>query len=320
MADEVTGTPLSSAEQIASNYKKYADLYNQKKDNQINVDTFLNLLVAEMTNQDPLEPTSNTEFISQMAQFSSLQSMENASYYSNATYASSLVGKTVTVASYTGADYKTETGVVQSIELSDKTFNIKVNGNSYKLSAIQSVKPDTTEEVSSSADKTYAATLVGMYVTVQAKDANDKVVVDEGIVDSFEVKDGQVGLIIGGVSYKLDDVVKVRYGTVTGTEGTDGAGTADGTDAADETDKADETDAADEADTTGEVTTELAPDNTNGSSLNDIADVTEDYADVEDIELDVNEYVRSLIEGIEDESDVDGVFEQLLEMVKNGEI
>lgn len=40
-------------------------------------DAFMELLVAQMTNQNPLEPMENTEFIAQLAQFSSLEQMQN---------------------------------------------------------------------------------------------------------------------------------------------------------------------------------------------------------------------------------------------------
>ncbi|MCI5639975.1 MAG: flagellar hook capping protein, partial [Lachnospiraceae bacterium] len=38
---------------------------------------FLQLLVAQMKYQDPLEPTDNTEYVSQLAQFSELEQMQN---------------------------------------------------------------------------------------------------------------------------------------------------------------------------------------------------------------------------------------------------
>lgn len=40
-------------------------------------DAFLKLLVTQLQNQDPLKPTDNTEFVAQLAQFSSLEGIQN---------------------------------------------------------------------------------------------------------------------------------------------------------------------------------------------------------------------------------------------------
>jgi len=40
-------------------------------------DAFLKLLVTQLENQDPLKPTDNTEFVAQLAQFSSLEGIQN---------------------------------------------------------------------------------------------------------------------------------------------------------------------------------------------------------------------------------------------------
>jgi flagellar basal-body rod modification protein FlgD len=70
-------------------------------------DAFLQLLTTQLRNQDPLSPQDNTAFVSQLAQFSSLESMQNltssvdsisTSYQSSqALQASSLVGRSVIV-------------------------------------------------------------------------------------------------------------------------------------------------------------------------------------------------------------------------------
>lgn len=58
-------------------------------------DTFLQLLVAQMKYQDPLEPTSNTEYISQYAQFSQVEQMQSMSTNLDLQRASNLVGQEV---------------------------------------------------------------------------------------------------------------------------------------------------------------------------------------------------------------------------------
>lgn len=45
--------------------------------NELGKDAFLQILVTQLGNQDPLSPATDTEFIAQMAQFSSLEQMQN---------------------------------------------------------------------------------------------------------------------------------------------------------------------------------------------------------------------------------------------------
>lgn len=66
-------------------------------------DTFLQLLVAQMKYQDPLEPTSNTEYISQYAQFSQVEQMQNMAASTDLARASSLVGEEVYIKTTTSS-------------------------------------------------------------------------------------------------------------------------------------------------------------------------------------------------------------------------
>jgi flagellar basal-body rod modification protein FlgD len=81
-------------------------------------DAFLKLLVAQLRYQDPSNPTDSSEFMSQTAQFTQVEKLDDIAKANNAMLAaqnlfatSSLVGRTVT---YTGADGTDVSGVVSA--------------------------------------------------------------------------------------------------------------------------------------------------------------------------------------------------------------
>ncbi len=70
---------------------------NATKSGDLDKEAFLQLLVTQMKYQDPLQPTDNTEYVSQLATFSELEQMTNLVASSDLTRASQLVGQYVTV-------------------------------------------------------------------------------------------------------------------------------------------------------------------------------------------------------------------------------
>ena len=206
-----TNETLGSTTNIADNYQRYSKYFSEEDNDDVSIDTFFQLLVAEMSKQDPLEPMSNTEFISQMANFTALSAQKDALYYQNANYAQSLVGKTVTVAKASAGkdELKTESGVVTSMRLSGKTFNIRVNGQDYTLANIMEVLPTTNPYSVSGSDGAFATSLIGKYVTcVTTKDGS--ILTDEGKVSRIEIKDNEITVIIGGLAYPLSTVTRVE--------------------------------------------------------------------------------------------------------------
>ena len=113
----------------------------RKTSNQLGKDDFLKLLVTQMSNQDPLSPMENTEFIAQMAQFSSLEQMTNMatsfekmSNYISASEGSSMLGKTVQL----NVGDTTVTGVVSGA-IRGETPQVIVNGMRYELDKVAAV-------------------------------------------------------------------------------------------------------------------------------------------------------------------------------------
>lgn len=134
---------------------KYTDS-SAKKENtsgsQMGYDQFLNLLCAEMQYQDPLEPTTNTDYVAQMATFSQLEAtlsmkdslIESASA-TESSVANSLVGKNVVV-----VDPESETGYttgkVDYVMYEDGEIYLSIENKLYNLSSLDTVANDTYYE------------------------------------------------------------------------------------------------------------------------------------------------------------------------------
>lgn len=114
---------------------------NSKKSNStVDKDQFLQLLVAQMKYQDPLEPTSNTEYISQYATFSELEQMQNMSASLELARASSLVGQTVLM-DVTDSAGRTTTvqGNVDYVVYEANKAYLSINGELYSMDDLSTV-------------------------------------------------------------------------------------------------------------------------------------------------------------------------------------
>lgn len=103
-------------------------------------DAFLQLLVAQMKHQDPLEPTSNTEYISQLATFSQLEEMQNVSASMDMQRANQLVGQYVflNVTNSSGITTYPE-GVVDYVVYQGGKIYLSVNEELYNLDDLDTV-------------------------------------------------------------------------------------------------------------------------------------------------------------------------------------
>src|ERR1700677_1101661 len=94
---------------------------------------FLQLLITQLQNQDPLSPADPTQFVSQLAQFSSLEQMSqlNASVTQQLDNSvTGLIGQTVTVTDPSSSSGLL-TGQVSGIVYYSNGPAIQVNGNNY---------------------------------------------------------------------------------------------------------------------------------------------------------------------------------------------
>lgn len=100
---------------------------------------FLSLLVTELKNQDPNNPTDQKETLAQLAQFSSLEETQNlnqnlttANSFSQMAQSASLIGKSVTAGSISG--------IVQSVSLTGGKAYLSIGGQSIDAATVTTIK------------------------------------------------------------------------------------------------------------------------------------------------------------------------------------
>lgn len=143
---EQLNTQMSASERMAvdtavDSFNKTLVQNGRKTSNELGKDDFLKLLITQLQNQDPTSPMENTEFISQMAQFSSLEQMTNMSSsftkmasFINSSEAASTLGRTVEL----NVGDTTTTGIVEGATRGENP-QILVNGMYYSMDKINKI-------------------------------------------------------------------------------------------------------------------------------------------------------------------------------------
>lgn len=118
--------------------------------NSLDKNAFMKILMAEVSNQDPTSQSNDpTQYISQLAQFSSLEQMTNLNNTMTLTSALNLIGATVQL-NQTDSSGNYISGVVKSVSKSgdDITLNMQVDGSStlqnYDYSDVIGVSPTSS--------------------------------------------------------------------------------------------------------------------------------------------------------------------------------
>lgn len=115
--------------------------------NNLTQDDFLRLLTVQLQNQDPMEPMKDTEFVSQLANFTSLQQtkdMSNTLAVLTGTMQQigsvAYLGKQVTLVDDKGKEIS---GTVSKVGVENGSMYVLVNGNKYSIFNITSVTNPT---------------------------------------------------------------------------------------------------------------------------------------------------------------------------------
>ncbi|WP_294852490.1 flagellar hook capping FlgD N-terminal domain-containing protein [uncultured Oscillibacter sp.] len=117
----------------------------------LEMEGFLQLMIAQFQNQDPENAASTTDMLNQMVQMSMVQAITNITDAVTLNYSASLVGKEVTIGTY-DSDGKLQelVGTVTGTGTYNGNPVVFVDGKSYSMSSIMAVGrlPDYKEDAS----------------------------------------------------------------------------------------------------------------------------------------------------------------------------
>lgn len=131
---------LLSAQQSAN---AAANSTNASNFSSLTPDDFLKMLITELQNQDPMNPTDNGQILQQISEMSNIQatssltkSLDSMLTEQNLSAASALVGKTVQGLADDGS---TASGVVDSVTIANGTAKLNIGQQTVSLTNIQQI-------------------------------------------------------------------------------------------------------------------------------------------------------------------------------------
>lgn len=137
----MTSTEKFAVDNAVNNFNKTNTVNGRTSSQQLGKDDFLKLLLTQLTNQDPTSPMEDTQFISQMAQFSSLEQMTNMNEsfkkmvgVINSSQATSTLGKSVEI----DIGDSTAKGMVEATSFGENP-QVMVNGMYYDMAKIKAI-------------------------------------------------------------------------------------------------------------------------------------------------------------------------------------
>ena len=221
-------------DQVSSNHVLYQETQSKLKETGtetgLGQDAFMKMFLAQMTNQNPLNPMDNTEFTAQLAQFSSLEkltlianSMEGLGRLEEAyakTQALSYLGREVTVS---GGVMPVLSGYSNSVLFEvDNTAYVFMritapNGSIVANRDLGAKAPGIVHEVTwDGLDESGKPVADGAYrVSLYAYDANGNALAVKnqqvtGIVTGYETVGNSSYLLLGDAALPIDKIINVR--------------------------------------------------------------------------------------------------------------
>jgi flagellar basal-body rod modification protein FlgD len=194
----VSGVVKGQAAQQTPNTVEEPDAFNK-----LDLGEFVNLLVAEMQNQDPMDPMKNSEILQQISQMKAIASndkmigtLKSMQIQQDMTSASVLLNQTITAMN---SDEKMVTGKVDSVTVADGKVKLHVGEDTIELKNVSEVNGVSSEQVQA------GNSLLNR--VIHGLNSLGKTIT--GKVDKVTVADNKVQLHVGSDTVDLNEVSEI---------------------------------------------------------------------------------------------------------------
>lgn len=186
-------------------------VFTNKQTQDMTSQDFLELMMVQLSNQDFMNPVDDTQFLSQMAQFTTMQQTQEMANLFKQSYVLSLVGQNVTAAKFkVNGEIDTATGIISKISLLDNEYLLYIGDKAFSLDQIMSLNApgatdsgETQEPGNDYTQSGFLLSLMGKPVTVKLE-GYDAV---SGLVQKVSM-DG-LKFLVQDQWYTLEDLVSI---------------------------------------------------------------------------------------------------------------
>ena len=179
---------------------------------------FMSLMLAEVSNQDPFNPTETSKMVEGMQQLQELANSRYDKFRNDIRWAQDLMGSEVSVSQANltadeatrlreqGLDpdvgFASVTGVAQGFRVVDEQVWVQVDGKDYQLDNVRSISPNSG---SGDALGSWADRILGREVSWFDEETSD---FRSGIAERLSLRDGQIVAHVGDETVNVDDISK----------------------------------------------------------------------------------------------------------------
>ncbi len=220
MWGEVNSSPYTTVEEMKQQMENSKNTKSVRGNNELGKDAFLQLLMAQMQYQDPLNPMENTEFVAQLAQFSSLEQMNNIYKSSAYTQAMSMIGSDITATVYNEGlkEYQYVNGKVEGTLVINGNIHLRVGETNVPIEKVETVRENSLSGINSvnnNISASQALTLIGKTIQAIIPGAKENTYeYVEGTVDSVKMIKGNAVLVVGNKEVFIQEVSSVSNNTI----------------------------------------------------------------------------------------------------------